>query len=133
MINATKTLALLAFLLLGIGVRADSVEPDLRRAIREAQRPRIHYGPARVGWNGQEKIVAPAVNPVYESLRVDSPAAIRRQLKAVVLPHWQVAMAFLALILGLRMMRSLRQAAHSEPASNVVPFPARSIPREEAA
>ena len=129
-----KLLSLLLFLLPCIPAGADSVEPDLRRLIREAEKPKVYYGPARVGWNGPEKPLAGAAsNPVYESLRLDSPAAIRRELKAVLIPDWQMLLAFTALILGLRMLRSSQSAASREAAPNVVPFPAQALPREKAA
>jgi hypothetical protein len=129
-----KLLSLVLFLLPWVPAAGDSVEPDLRRLIREAEKPKVHYGPARVGWNGPEKpLAAQATNPVYESLRLDSPAAIRRELKAVLIPDWQMLLAFTALILGLRMLRSSQSAARTESAPNVVPFPAQPLPREKAA
>lgn len=129
-----KTFVLLAFLLACAAAHAESVDPDLHRLLREAQQPKIQYGPARVGWNGAELPQAGKVwNPVYESLRVDSPAAIRREIKAVLLPPWQLLVAFVGLILGLRLIRSSQQTAVAEAAPNVVPFPSRPLPREEAA
>jgi hypothetical protein len=129
-----KLLTLLVFLLPCVPAGADSVEPDLRRLIREAEKPKVHYGPARVGWNGPEKpLPGQATNPVFESLRLDSPAAIRRELKAVLIPDWQMLLAFTALILGLRMLRSSQSAAKTEATPNVVPFPAPALPHEKAA
>jgi hypothetical protein len=135
----TKILPLVAcfLLVLGIGARAESIEPDLRRAIRDAQKPKVYYGPARVGWNASEKATAgPAANPIYESLRLDSPTAVRKQLKSILLPDWQVILAFMALIFGIRMLRNIQRPAGSsapEAPANVIPFPSHPLPREEAA
>lgn len=117
---------------LSLPLAADSIDPDLKRLIREAEKPRVHYGPARVGWNGPEKSLAAAANPAYESLRIDSPAAVRRELKAVLIPDWQIVLAVITLIFGLRLLRS-QQTALQGVSPRVVPFPARALPREEAA
>ena len=132
-----RTLSLAALVvsgILAIPAAAESIDPDLQRLLREAQKPKVHYGPSRVGWNGPEIPMAGApVNPVYESLRLDSPSAIRQELKQVLLPDWQVLLALVGLIFGLRMLRTTQESAQGEPAPNVVPFPARPIPRQEAA
>lgn len=130
-----KTLSLLACLLTGGIASAGSVDPDLSRLIREAEKPKVHYGPARVGWNGPETLAdARLKNPVYESLRVDSPAAIRTELKAVLIPDWQIFLAFAALIFGLRLFRSSPADVprRSMPA-NVLPFPSRALPEQQEA
>lgn len=126
---------LLTGLLAGASAQADSVEPDLKRLIREAEKPRVHYGPARVGWNGPDATeLARLNNPVYESLRLDSPAAVRRELKAVLAPDWQIVLAFTALIFGLRLLRSSRMASPTESApAEVIPFPTRAVSGQEAA
>ncbi len=105
------------------------MDPDLNRLIREAQRPKVNYGPARVGWNGPEIPVTPPVNATYESLRLDSPAALRQELKQVLVPQWQVLLAFAILIAGLRLLAASRPA--EQLPANVVPFPV--TPRQEAA
>lgn len=125
-----RALMLAAGLLLScVPAGADSVDPDLRRLIREAQRPKVNYGPSRVGWNGPEVPKTPPVNATYESLRPDSPAALRQELKQVLLPQWQVLLALAILIAGLRLLGSARP--EEQLPSNVVPFPA--APRQEAA
>ena len=129
-----KTFPLLLVLTACMPAAAESVDPDLRKLIREAEKPKVQYGPARVGWNEPEKPVAGLVaNPVYESLRMDSPAAIRRELRSVLVPDWQILLALGALIIGLRTFRSSQPTARAEAVSNVVPFPPRALPREEAA
>src|ERR1041384_328126 len=113
---------------------AGSIDPDLNRIVREARKPRMHYGPARVGWNGPEiSSVQHTVNPVYESLRMDSPEAVRRELKAAVVPDWPALLVFATLIIVLRMLRSSRDASSNEESPTVVPFPAPPVPRQEAA
>jgi hypothetical protein len=125
-----RALLLMAGLLLScVTARADSVDPDLKRLIREAQKPKVDLGPSRVGWNGPEIPVAPPVNPTYESLRLDSPAALRQELKQVLVPQWQVLLAFVILIAGLRLLLASRPA--EQLPANVVPFPV--APRQEAA
>lgn len=109
---------------------AESVDPDLPRLIREAQKPRVHYGPARVGWYDPVKPTVGAANATFESLRWDSPQAIRTELKSTLLPPWQILVAFAVLILGLRRLRAIREDAR--PVAEVVPFPL-PRPRQEAA
>ena len=119
----------LFFLLLGCtALRADSFDPDLKRLMREAQRPKVDYGPARVGWNGPEVPATPPVNATYESLRMDSPAAIRQELKTVLLPQWHILAALGVMIVGLRLLRNPRDG--EEMPGNVIAFPA--APRNEA-
>jgi hypothetical protein len=115
---------------------AGSIDPDLKRLIREAEKPKVHYGPARVGWNAPATTVADArvANPVYESLRRDSPAAIRAELKAVLIPDWQVWLAMAALIFGIRRLRSSVGVIPAErvPAT-VIAFPPPRTSQHEAA
>jgi hypothetical protein len=134
-VRLLKAISFLLLLLPMLG-RAESVDPDLKKLIRQAEQPKMQYGPARVGWNGPDKLEASAAaNPVYESLRADSPAAIRAELKSILIPDWHVLLALLALIFGIRMMRSSLSPAETETekVSNVVPFPRPSLPHEEAA
>jgi hypothetical protein len=80
------------------------IHPDLKELLREAQRPRFQYMPARAGWNGPEaKTRAAALNPTYEKLRyADSKQAIRQQLRSLVLPDGRALAALFFLILALR-------------------------------
>ena len=126
-----KTLLLLAGLLPGGIASAGSIDPDLSKLVREAEKPKVLYGPARVGWNETRTLTdARVANPVYESLRLDSPAAIRAELKSLLIPDWQVLLAFAALIFGLRMLRA--PAGEKEPA-NIIPFPTRPLPEQQEA
>lgn len=109
---------------------AESVDPDLPRLIREAQKPRVQYGPARVGWDEPARQAATSANATFESLRWDSPQAIRTELKSVLLPPWQVVVTFAALIFALRRLRPVRE--DMRPASEVLPFPL-PRPHQEAA
>lgn len=132
--RALRILLLLGLALPWVAATAESVDPDLSRLLRETQQPKVHYGPARVGWNGPEVPMAhERVNPVYESLRLDSPAAIRQELKQILLPDWQILLALTALVLGLRMLRASQLTARAEATPSVVPFPAPRVPRQEAA
>lgn len=119
---------------------ADPVEPNLQKLIREAEKPRMQYPPARAGWNGPESTVAQRVpNPVYESLRGSSPADLRTELVAALKPDWSIVLAFVTLIFGLRMLRSnLEHSAEGEvilPGKiHTMPAPVLpAIPNEEAA
>jgi hypothetical protein len=122
-------------LLSGTWCFGESVDPDLNRLLREAQKPKVHYGPARVGWNGPETPSAQrTLNATYESLRWDSPAAIRRELRGIVVPQWQIVLALLTMILGLRLARNNRPTLASDaPGGEVLSFPSPSLPRQEAA
>lgn len=131
-----KTLSLLVCLLTCLAASADSIDPDLKRLIREAEKPKVHYGPARVGWNAPATSLADAraANPVYESLRLDSPAAIRAELKAALIPDWQVWLAVAALIFGIRLLRSSPGAAPAKPApATVIAFPPPALPSQQEA
>lgn len=126
--------SMLFLVLLGgaTSLRAESFDPDMKRLIREAHKPKVNYGPARVGWNGPEVPATPVVNATYESLRVDSPAALRQELRSVLVPQWQVLLAFLVMIAGLRMLRDSRSDVDEEIVpTNVVPFPT-ALPQNEA-
>lgn len=125
-------LTILPILLLTLGVPAgaESIDPDLPRLIREAQRPAVHYGPARAGWNDPVAPAAANANATFESLRWDTPQAIRAELKSVVVPPWQALAACAALIFGLRRFRAVREDVR--PAVEVLPFPL-PRPRQEAA
>lgn len=129
-----KSFSLLVCLLMGSAAYAGPVEPDLHRLMRDAEKPQVHYGPARVGWNHAAKAgPAQVSNPFYESLRVDSPAAIRAELKALLKPDWQIWVAFAIMILGLRRMRAATDSVGERTPATVISFPSPSLPRQQEA
>lgn len=108
---------------------ADPVEPNLEKLVREAEKPRMQYPPARAGWNGPESTAAQRMpNPIYDSLRGSSAAALRTELLAALKPDWNIVLAFVVLIVGLRMLRN-----HAEfPQQPVVAVAGNTHPRTHA-
>jgi hypothetical protein len=110
---------------------ADSIEPDLKKILREAEKPKQPFVPARVGWNGPEVSNSQhSPNPIYERLRPATPDAVRAELLAVLIPDWRIFAAFAVSILGIRLLKSSiesqRKAAVS-PAAAISEFPVQAL------
>jgi hypothetical protein len=98
-----KSVALALLLLVG-QASAFPMKPDIKLLLKQAQRPRTQYVPARAGWNGPEdKSALASPNPTYEELRREpTPAEMRAELLAAAIPDWRILLAIAGLILVLR-------------------------------
>ncbi len=113
---------------------ATPIHPALKELLQDAQQPQFKYMPARAGWNGPEaRPKSATLNPTYEKLKY-SPEALKRQLRAVILPDARALMALFFLIFALRFMklRNLPQPALTGRRAEVLSMPSRGSAEQAA-
>lgn len=109
-------LAFSGAVLLVSNAAATPIKPNLQQLLDEAQQPETPYIPARAGWNGPESPSSQqATGEQFHVIEMFNNAtaarAMRNLVMAVMVPDPRVFLAFGCVIILLRKMRSLREAA----------------------
>ncbi|MCU1283758.1 MAG: hypothetical protein JWO13_108 [Acidobacteriales bacterium] len=111
------------------------IKPKLSDIIKEAQKPQVHYPPARAGWNGpEEKSAVGHPNAVYDQMRYAMSAeAARAHLVQAATPDWRVLVLLATVVLFWRykLERGLRSGVRHK--NNVITMPSPSVTAERAA
>ena len=121
-------IVLIAMLRIACGtVAALPIKPKLSDIIKEAQKPQVHYPPARAGWNGpEEKPAALQPNAAYDQLRYAMSAeAARSQFMQAATPDWRALMALATIIFAWRYRLDRSFGGNAKGKDNVIAMPDR--------